>query len=238
VYLTSIKQNGQIVSVIGVAQTNERVSEFLRNTLYNSPWLERPELVEIKASTVTAATKDQRRCRVSIACRSSACSRRRGDPGVGPGQARRGHRQGFVRTHGQSFEFQLDVAGAVEKAASQFRASTPAERANGPLPKIAAYLAAMLLVLWPGWFLVVSDRRRSAAGRARPRTGAQSDFRSKLGQGRQPGELRKQKLHGRGDVSSSRSSAGKAEMDALLSDINQPASGAAAVRAVPARRWR
>ncbi|MDH4060325.1 MAG: PilN domain-containing protein [Aquincola sp.] len=50
VYLTSIKQAGQVVTVIGVAQTNERVSEFLRNTLYSSPWLERPELIEIKAA--------------------------------------------------------------------------------------------------------------------------------------------------------------------------------------------
>jgi type IV pilus assembly protein PilN len=32
------------------------VSEFLRNTLYNSPWLEKPELVEIKASAVRRAT--------------------------------------------------------------------------------------------------------------------------------------------------------------------------------------
>lgn len=61
VYLTAIKQNGQVVAINGVAQTNERVSEFLRNTLYNSPWLERPELVEIKASNVVAATRDQRR---------------------------------------------------------------------------------------------------------------------------------------------------------------------------------
>ena len=61
VYLTSIKQSGLSVLVQGVAQTNERVSEFLRNTLYNSPWLERPELVEIKATTVTAANREQRR---------------------------------------------------------------------------------------------------------------------------------------------------------------------------------
>lgn len=53
VYLTNIKQAGQVVTVIGVAQTNERVSEFLRNTLYNSPWLERPELIEIKAAVAT-----------------------------------------------------------------------------------------------------------------------------------------------------------------------------------------
>ena len=47
VYLNAIRQTGKVVAVTGVAQSNERVSEFLRNTLYNSPWLERPELVEI-----------------------------------------------------------------------------------------------------------------------------------------------------------------------------------------------
>jgi type IV pilus assembly protein PilN len=48
VYLNSIKQTGQVVAVNGVAQSNERVSEFLRNTLYNSQWLEKPELIEIR----------------------------------------------------------------------------------------------------------------------------------------------------------------------------------------------
>ncbi len=67
VYLTSIKQSGQVVLVTGLAQTNERVSEFLRNTLYNSPWLEKPELVEIKTAgagnspSAAAATRDGRR---------------------------------------------------------------------------------------------------------------------------------------------------------------------------------
>lgn len=50
VYLTSIRQDGQGVAVGGQAQTNERVSEFLRNTAYNATWLEKPELVEIKAT--------------------------------------------------------------------------------------------------------------------------------------------------------------------------------------------
>jgi type IV pilus assembly protein PilN len=61
VYLTSIRQDGQMVSVSGVAQTNERVSELLRNTAYNSPWLERPELIEIKAANVRAEGREQRR---------------------------------------------------------------------------------------------------------------------------------------------------------------------------------
>ena len=61
VYLTSIRQNGEVVAVNGVAQTNERVSELLRNTLYNSAWLTKPELIEITAITQTTANKEQRR---------------------------------------------------------------------------------------------------------------------------------------------------------------------------------
>ena len=61
VYLSSIRQNGAVVTVNGIAQTNERVSEFLRNTLYSSPWLERPELIEIKAASVSTGNRDQRR---------------------------------------------------------------------------------------------------------------------------------------------------------------------------------
>jgi type IV pilus assembly protein PilN len=61
VYLTTIRQQDQVVTVTGIAQTNERVSEFLRNTLYNSAWLERPELVEIKAANMKEAKGEQRR---------------------------------------------------------------------------------------------------------------------------------------------------------------------------------
>ncbi|MBI3367926.1 MAG: PilN domain-containing protein [Burkholderiales bacterium] len=65
IYLTSIKQNGDQVVVAGVAQTNERVSEFLRNTQNQSKWLNKPELVEIKAVNVpanpAAANREQRR---------------------------------------------------------------------------------------------------------------------------------------------------------------------------------
>ena len=57
IYLSAIRQSGNLVTVNGVAQTNERVSEFLRNTLYNSPWLEKPELVEIKAAAVVGQAR-------------------------------------------------------------------------------------------------------------------------------------------------------------------------------------
>jgi type IV pilus assembly protein PilN len=61
IFLSAIRQNGNVVTVTGVAQTNERVSEFLRNTLYSSPWLEKPELVEIKAAAGQARDRDRDR---------------------------------------------------------------------------------------------------------------------------------------------------------------------------------
>jgi type IV pilus assembly protein PilN len=60
VYLRSFKQEGQRVAVNGYAQSNERVSELLRNLSNNSPWLERPDLIEIKATTL-GQSKDAKR---------------------------------------------------------------------------------------------------------------------------------------------------------------------------------
>jgi len=48
VYLKAIKQSGAKVNVAGYAQSNARVSTLMRN-LGASPYLENPELVEIKA---------------------------------------------------------------------------------------------------------------------------------------------------------------------------------------------
>lgn len=61
VYLNSLRQDGQKIVVTGVAQTNERVSELLRNIANNSMWLERPELSETKASLVVTSTREQKR---------------------------------------------------------------------------------------------------------------------------------------------------------------------------------
>jgi len=62
VFITAIRQTGYQVLVNGVAQTNERVSELLRNLLYNSAWLEQPDLVEIRSVNLpTAGSKETRR---------------------------------------------------------------------------------------------------------------------------------------------------------------------------------
>ena len=61
VYINSMRQDGQNVQLQGVAQSNERVSELLRNLSGNSPWFARPELIEIVAGSVTLAPRDMRR---------------------------------------------------------------------------------------------------------------------------------------------------------------------------------
>lgn len=61
IYLTAIRQADKVVTVSGIAQTNERVSEFLRNVSRGSEWLEKPDLIEVKLANVTTNTRDQRR---------------------------------------------------------------------------------------------------------------------------------------------------------------------------------
>lgn len=51
VYLKTVKQSGQVVTLGGFAQSNSRVSNLMRN-LDNSEWMEKSQLIEIKAVTV------------------------------------------------------------------------------------------------------------------------------------------------------------------------------------------
>lgn len=50
VYLKAVKQTGQKINMVGLAQSNARVSTLMRN-LESSPYLQNAELVEIKAVT-------------------------------------------------------------------------------------------------------------------------------------------------------------------------------------------
>lgn len=52
VHLKSFKQDGQRVVLSGYAQSQERVAELLRNLSGNSPWLERPDLTEVRAAAL------------------------------------------------------------------------------------------------------------------------------------------------------------------------------------------
>jgi type IV pilus assembly protein PilN len=61
VVLRTLKQEGQTVQLTGSAQSQERVSEFLRNLSTQSSALAQPELLEIAANTQGPTARDQRR---------------------------------------------------------------------------------------------------------------------------------------------------------------------------------
>lgn len=61
IYLSSMKQENQNVLLTGVAQSQERVSELLRNLSNQSLWLKSPQLVEIVAGSVSDGNRQQKR---------------------------------------------------------------------------------------------------------------------------------------------------------------------------------
>jgi type IV pilus assembly protein PilN len=58
IYLKAVKQVDRKVTIVGYAQSNARVSTLMRN-IEGSPWLEKPELVEIKLVTLPAAGRGE-----------------------------------------------------------------------------------------------------------------------------------------------------------------------------------
>ncbi len=52
VYIKTLKQNGDVINLVGYAQSNARVSTLMR-AIEDSPWLEAPALVEIHAATAS-----------------------------------------------------------------------------------------------------------------------------------------------------------------------------------------
>lgn len=88
VYIVSMHQDNQTVTLQGVAQSNERVSELLRNLGNNTPWFSKPELIEIVAGSVTLPPKEQRRVanftiRVGL-MRASEAEKSRGGTAAAP----------------------------------------------------------------------------------------------------------------------------------------------------------
>jgi type IV pilus assembly protein PilN len=59
--LKSLVQAGADVVVTGLAQSNERVSELLRNAAQNGDWVERPELIEVKSALTDVSTRERGR---------------------------------------------------------------------------------------------------------------------------------------------------------------------------------
>jgi type IV pilus assembly protein PilO len=121
----------------------------------------------------------------------------------------------------------IDVGDLVAGLSEQFRGLNPNDPGQWPLvPRLCAWAGAAVVVLGVGWALVVSGAAAGLEAERNVEPGLKTEYRGKLGQAVNLSELRKQKQQVQEYVTQlERQLPGKAEMDALLSDINQAGIG-------------
>ncbi|MBX3603923.1 MAG: type 4a pilus biogenesis protein PilO [Piscinibacter sp.] len=121
----------------------------------------------------------------------------------------------------------VDLNSVFEGAASQFRGLNPNEPGQWPvLPKLMTWTGVALVVVVLGWFLLLSTAHDELEAERGKEPTLKADYRNKLAQAVNLDELRKQKLQVEEYVTQlEKQLPGKAEMDALLSDINQAGLG-------------
>jgi type IV pilus assembly protein PilO len=121
----------------------------------------------------------------------------------------------------------VDLNSVFEGAAAQFRGLNPNEPGQWPpLPKIMTWAVVCITFVVAGWFLFVSTANDELEMERAKEPTLKNDYRNKLAQAVNLGELRKQKLQVEEYVTQlEKQLPGKAEMDALLSDINTAGLG-------------
>jgi len=121
----------------------------------------------------------------------------------------------------------VDVGAWFAQVASQFRGLNPKEPGQWPtLPKLASWLAMAAAVVVACWFALLSGATDELEAEREREPALKKDYVSKLGQAVNLSELRKQKLQVQEYVTQlEKQLPGRAEMDALLSDINQAGLG-------------
>jgi type IV pilus assembly protein PilO len=126
-------------------------------------------------------------------------------------------------TPSRSFE----LSTMFEQAAAQFRGLDTRQPGQWPLlPKMASWLALAAAMVVLGWFLILSAKSDELEAERAKEPSLKQDYRGKLAQAVNLPELRKQKQQVEEYVTQlEKQLPGKAEMDALLSDINQAGIG-------------
>ncbi|MFT3857924.1 MAG: type 4a pilus biogenesis protein PilO [Aquabacterium sp.] len=121
----------------------------------------------------------------------------------------------------------IDVNAWFEQAQSQFRGLNPNEPGQWPLlPKLATFVFTAVAVAVLGWFGVLSSQADELQTERDREPQLKEEFRSKVAQAVNLNELRKQRIQVEEYVKQlEKQLPGKAEMDALLSDINQAGLG-------------
>ena len=122
---------------------------------------------------------------------------------------------------------QIDFQALIQAGKAQFQGLDPREPGQWPiLPKVGLWVVTLIAVVILGRLLVISDEaaRLDVAVEQEPKL--KTEYRQKLGLAVNLGELRKQKEQVQEYVTQlEKQLPGKAEMDALLSDINQAGVG-------------
>ena len=115
----------------------------------------------------------------------------------------------------------------LQSAGDQFRGLNPKEPGQWPLlPKLATALAVMLVAVVVGYVLVLADEQAVLEGEQNREPQLRSDYSAKLAQAVNLPELRKQKSQVEEYVTQlEKQLPGKAEIDSLMTDINQSGIG-------------
>lgn len=121
----------------------------------------------------------------------------------------------------------FDFAALTEKVSSQFRGLNPNDPSSWPLvPRVALCIALCVLIVTALWFVWLTGSRDELAAVQEEETKLKEQYRSKLGQAINLEALKKQREQVLQYVTQlEKQLPGKAEMDALLSDITQAGVG-------------
>jgi type IV pilus assembly protein PilO len=218
VYITKMTQADQLVSIAGVAQSNERVAELLRNLSNNTPWFSKPELVEIVAGSVALSNKEQRRVsnfnmRVRLV--------RATDTSAARWQELAGTRMATKTS--PSFDFEA----LKERVVSQFRDLDPKDPSMWPaVPRNALFAVATIVVVVALWFLWLNSSQEILEQEQQSELSLKTEYKAKLVKAVNLDVLKKQREQVEQYVTQlEKQLPSKAEMDALLSDITQAGVG-------------
>ena len=121
----------------------------------------------------------------------------------------------------------IDLNAWFEDAQQQFRGLNPNEPGQWPiLPKLLTFVVTAAAVVALGWVGVLSGQSDELQAERDKEPRLKEEYRSKVAQAVNLGELRKQRIQVEEYVKQlEKQLPGKAEMDALLSDINQAGLG-------------
>jgi len=121
----------------------------------------------------------------------------------------------------------VDINAWFEEASQQFQGLDINQPGRWPLlPKIIAFVITAIVVVFLGWSLVLSDRASELETSRAQEDTLKQDIVKKLSQSANLAELQKQRVQVQEYVTQlEKQLPGKAEMDELLTDINQAGLG-------------